>query len=520
MAGFRNKDQKLIGDRVTSLSTFGLRISDMLIANTETSGIKKPYVWGTSKFGEQRLNQYGLEEVYDFVGGRSGQKANVQKHPNYELIRQNLRKYATIDIIEDVLETISDETISYDDNRMFCNPKPIDIELKEDIKEAYRSNFFKIYSLFGFDDGISAWNLFKKWLVDGFIAFEIIYDDAEIEIIGFREIDPKDLEYIGYSEDEKVIYWNYTDPYTRKVIRLPDSKIIYISYTGLDSEDRISYLQRLIRPYNIMDALEQSKIIYSVTNAVFNKVITIPVTGKSKAQAKQSLATLMGHYKEDVSFDTDTGILEIDGKRSLPFYKEYWFPEKQGERPQIDTLRNEGPDLTRMDLDHFIKRFYISSKVPMNRFDMESSPRFHMGDPNDIERKEVRYAMFISRLRSIFQEIITKPLWLQMCLTYPALQSDSRFYSEVAINYHKNNYFEELKEQEITSRRIDHIDKLKRLQDDSGERDSTYFSTDWLVRKILIEGNLEFTEEALEENQKLLEKHRPKKDDGDTGSRW
>jgi hypothetical protein len=43
--------------------------------------------------------------------------------------------------------------------------------------------------MFGFNDDISAWQYFRQLLVDGFIAFEIVYDDKGRNVIGFKEID-------------------------------------------------------------------------------------------------------------------------------------------------------------------------------------------------------------------------------------------------------------------------------------------------------------------------------------------
>ena len=49
--------------------------------------------------------------------------------------------------------------------------------------------------MFGWDKSNGAWNTFKKFLIEGYIAFEIIYDNKPEyarEIIGFKELDPGD----------------------------------------------------------------------------------------------------------------------------------------------------------------------------------------------------------------------------------------------------------------------------------------------------------------------------------------
>ena len=46
----------------------------------------------------------------------------------------------------------------------------------------------------------------------------------------------------------------------------------------------------------------------------------------------------MNRYKEDISFNGDTGELLVNGKMNLPFNKEYWMPENENGTPQIETL--------------------------------------------------------------------------------------------------------------------------------------------------------------------------------------
>ena len=50
----------------------------------------------------------------------------------------------------------------------------------------------------------------------------------------------------------------------------------------------------------------------------------IPMGGKSKTRAKQSLAQLMSNYKEVVDFDWESATLTTNGKPNLQFNKEFY----------------------------------------------------------------------------------------------------------------------------------------------------------------------------------------------------
>ena len=55
-------------------------------------------------------------------------------------------------------------------------------EFQSTIKQRYKENFIKIYNSFGFNDGLTAWNYCKNFLIDGFIAYEIVRKDFDSEI--------------------------------------------------------------------------------------------------------------------------------------------------------------------------------------------------------------------------------------------------------------------------------------------------------------------------------------------------
>ena len=52
----------------------------------------------------------------------------------------------------------------------------------------------------------------------------------------------------------------------------------------------------------------------------------IPVGNFSFKNKDIILSKLISNYQNDVEFDTESGILEINDKISIPFQKEIWFP--------------------------------------------------------------------------------------------------------------------------------------------------------------------------------------------------
>ncbi len=88
---------------------------------------------------------------------------------------------------------------------------------------------------------------------------------------------------------------------------------------------------------------------------------------------------------------------------------------------------------------------------------------------------------FVNRLRSAFQEILTKPLWIQMCLKYRELENDEIFKSSIGLRFVQDNIFEEIRRQEILQKRMELVGALKEITD--GEE--PFFDVTWLIERYL-----------------------------------
>ena len=103
-------------------------------------------------------------------------------------------------------------------------------------------------------------------------------------------------------------------------------------------------------------------------------------------------------------------------------------------------------------------------------------------------RDEIKFSKFINRLRSVFQEILVKPLYIQMCLKYPEFADDPQFKTQVAMKFNEDNAFAELKTMEIMERRLDFIGSMRdSLMTTNAEtmEEEYFFDMDFLVKRYL-----------------------------------
>jgi len=249
--------------------------------------------------------------------------------------------------------------------------------------------------------------------------------------------------------------------------------------------------------------METTRIIWAVSNASFKTQFIIPVGGKSKTRAKQSLTSLMNSYREVVDFNYDSGEIQTNGKPMIPFNKEYWLPSKDGEQPEISTVGNDGPDLGDTEsLKYFADKLKIASKIPFSRFDKDGGSNYDM-EANGMLRDEIKFGKFIGRLRSIYQEILLKPVYLQMILNHNELKDDVSFKSGLGLKFVKDNVFEEMKEMELQTRRVDFIGNMKTQLATMGPdmEEIPYFDLGWLIRRY---GG--FTKDDIKANKRAKER--------------
>jgi hypothetical protein len=484
-----NKRPFTLSTALKSLSSFGMYYDDMVLRQSQAIGPTE------DALGYGQMNPFGADndDMYGAFAALSMTDTNLRKSiplfdRDYESKRDELRRFSLNDEIEDILDIMCDETVVYDDKNFFAYPDIIGLEVSDEVEKYSKKAFRQIYQYFGFNVDQSAWYFFRKFLIDGYLSFEIIYSEDQKEIIGFKEIDPITLMPGFNKEDGKKVWIQFKDVPNKERV-LYDSQIIYISYSSITTVSRVSYVERLIRAFNLMRIMEHTRIIWAVTNASFRMKFVIPMGGKSKTRAKQSLAQLMNNYKEVVDFDWESGSLETDGKPMLQFSREYWLPSKEGETPEIETLGGDGPDLSDVEaLKYFSDKLKQVSKIPYNRFLYEDGGGDFNLAADGMIRDEIKFSKFIRRLRSAFQEVLVKPLYLQMCLKYPEFANDPQFRTQIALRFNEENMFAELKNMEIMERRLEFISSMKdnlTISNPQTMEEESFFDLDFLVDRYL-----------------------------------
>ena len=472
-----------------NLSNHGMNYDDMIIRNQVGIGINEdPYAAKGNS-------------MYDFFSQRAvasvlNRKSIPYLDKSYNDKRRILREYSIKDEIRDFVSQVADECVVYNDDRDFCSPRPISNDYSQDIKDKYQQYFETIYNKYGFSDSITAWNMIKDFLVDGYVAVEIVYDDKKKNIIAFNRLRPETI-VPAYEPNVGHLWIQFPeDPQLRRIFL--DSQIVFVSYSTQNDFSETSYVEGLIKPYNQLKILEQTKIMFNIINATLYQEFKIPIKGLSRQKAEEQIGQLIHDYSEEVEWDDTLGTLTLNGSKHLPFNKQIWFPEGDAGSPSMELKSPQGHDLNE---DGMLKWFHQAlkraSKIPLNRFEGESGGGNLVTDAAEMTRDEIKFHNFIGRLRANFRELIVKPIKLQMLIEFPELIEDEVFLNQIDVIFYSNQVFEEWKKLGNLEKKAGIVGTLLGVM--NGEK--PYFHIEYIMDHIF-----KLTPEEKAENQKYWAK--------------
>jgi hypothetical protein len=497
MAGFWDRQSSSIGARISDnlrrISNLGMKYDDLVIKQSRAIGPTEAEAGGDLSSRDiayamamADINQKKYLAIFD---------------QQYRPRRDYLRQFALNSEIDFMVTTVADETIVFDEKNFFAYPSISDMDVKDEIKEEIDRQYKRIYTRFGFNDNLRVWQCFRQFLIDGILAFEIVFDEKGKNVIGLKELDGAFLRQDVRNENGvlKKVWYSYPDD--PKLARmLYDTQVIYISYASGNLISRISYVENMVRSFNLLRTIENSQAMWLLMNATWRMKMIVPIGSKSPQKARESLGELMSLYKEDITLDPNSGELQIHGSPSSQYYKNYVFPSKNGENVDISPMPGEGPDMQNGNLTNYWQnKLKEDSKIPFARFDKALNGGQLAGTAaTGVDREEIRFGKFCNRLRSAFQEILIKPLWIQMCIQRKDLENDELFKASLGLSFTKDNIFEEMRSNEILDKRIDIVTKMQSVLDREGK---PFFDTAWLVERYL-----KFDKQTMQANEDAKKK--------------
>lgn len=440
-------------------------------------------------------------------------------------------RYRELSLLPDVdfaIDDIVNEMIVMDGSEDAVKMNLEQVKVNKSVKTAIEKEFKTILSLLDWNN--QAYEIVKKWYIDGRLYYHIILDEANKNkgISELRYIDPRQIRKIREIDrevDEKTgielvsvrdeyftynargIQFNAPNSYSSVAsiggIKITTDAVCYTHSGIVDkySAAILSHLHKAIKPINQLKMMEDALVIYRIARAPERRIFYVDVGNLPKSKADDYLRTVMNRYRNKLQYNIETGEMK-DERRFMSMLEDYWLPRREGSQgTSIETLPG-GENLGEMqDVEYFQKKVYRALNVPLSRLD--SSSGFQLGRAAEISRDEVKFAKFIHRIRlrftHLFDELLKKQLILKKIIS---AEEWDEIREGIKYTYNTDNHFAELKESEIIKSRLE---LLSAMDSFAGK----YYSVKWIRQNVLRQ-----TEEEQAEIDSEIKQEKTKYGDG------
>lgn len=397
------------------------------------------------------------------------------------------------------------------------------------VKDMISQEFDNILALLNFNQ--LGYDVFRRWYVDGRLYYQAIIDVTKPQegISELRYIDPRKIRKVREIKESKQQLDNKQNGgniqslkktevvneffiYNEKGFaaktgtigsqtsagqsgtRITKDSILHITSGILDvaSSVVLSHLHKAIKPLNQLRAIEDASVIYRLARAPERRVFNIDVGNLPKIKAEQYMRDVMTRYKNKIVYDASTGEIR-DDRKFMTMLEDFWLPKRDGKGTTIDTLPG-GENLGEMtDVEYFQKKLYRSLNVPQSRLESESV--FSLGQGSEITRDEVKFAKFVDRLRTRFDQLFLGALGKQVVLK-GIMQSGEwdLFVDKIKFDYARDNYYSELKDSQITASRAQNLALVQPFI-------GLYVSNNWARKEILRQSE----DQIIQEDQLIMQ---------------
>ena len=463
---------------------------------------------------EERLQAFSLPENQDaavelkgptVTGGAYGTYLDLEGTVKNEIeLITRYREMAMNPEVELAVDDIVNESVITEQGKSPVAISLGNVDIPESIKTKIVDEFDEVLRLLAFHE--YAYDIFKKWYVDGRLYYHIMIDSKSPKdgIQELRAIDPRKIKKAREVRDKKsngdklvslprnvTEYYLYYPggvssrvsgmggPNTQQALKITDDAICHIHSGILDSGNKmiLGNLHKAIKPMNQLKMLEDATVIYRLARAPERRIFYVDVGNLPKVKAEQYLSGIMSKFKNKTVYDTETGEVR-DDRKHMSMLEDFWLPRREGGRGTEITTLPGGTNLGEIeDIIYFKKKLYKALGVPVSRLEPEGS--FSLGRATEISRDEVKFGKFVNRLRYRFTNLFDDLLGKQLQLKGIVSKDDwDVIKTLIQYNFRQDSHFSELKHTEVMRERLEIAQTID-------EYVGKYYSKQWLRKNVL-----------------------------------
>jgi len=411
------------------------------------------------------------------------------------------------EIVNDAIVTndLSEDIITLDFKKLD------DKQITENNKKKIIDEWKYLYGLQNLDENLETY--FRRFYVDSVLISEDIFDNDNmkegiqainiLDPIGMiKEFSPKKKKFIYYKQKYDQNGYSFLDQETAMKKIWVEDQISVCNSGSWDPARKMymSYLNYAVMPINKLNSIETSIIVYALTRSTERMVYYIDVGDMPEKKALAKIQNIAKANSSVIKYDPATGSTS-NSKDKIKLTKDIYLGRRNGEKgTQIENLSASDMNIGEMPvLEYFQDLLYRSLKVPRLRRSKEAT--FQFGETGEVEREELSFFKFITKLRlkltHIFRNQLKKHLIAKGICNEE--EWEDTYKRIITFNFLNNNDFDEMKRVAALKSRLELLQTISEytLRDFNGNL--TIFSREWVMDNIL-----KLTDEQKKEIEKQL----------------
>lgn len=387
--------------------------------------------------------------------------------------QERARKYDTVASRSEVNESliqICNEGVYKDDVDEICS---LDIDHDAAIGDPVRKKLGKIFRqtvlrrIMRFhQDG---WEYMKYLLTRGRIFFEVLYDQETGEIVGVNMLPEEHM--IIVVQDNLIIGYRQMLTGTmasqnngKNYIEFSPNQILYASLgmTGPGGvNDPRSILEPAMKPYNQLNTIEDSVVMYRVLWGSEKLVLKVDVSGMTKATAEKFMKDQAKMFSRRLDYNSMTG--EVTNFGTSPGLTEHFIIGVGNGRTGSSIERMQGgAELGNIDDLKFFKRNLVNSlMVPPGRITALAgdSQNYSQGKIGEVTQAEVSFARLVQRYQTPFETILIR-LFVMVLNTDNTIDDSIKLQEFYTVRFRKSNGFQNFIDSEVWTTKLAVFDSM------------------------------------------------------------
>lgn len=284
-------------------------------------------------------------------------------------------------------------------------------------------------------------NYLEDYYIDGELYLENVIDTNNTKrgILYWKKLPTETMDFVyNYDSGQVEAFLQYlrggiTNVHIKSVEDLKNNndvivfntaQIAYMNYGKFSPVDRTKiygYLEKARKPFNQLNMIETSVIIYRLVRAPERFVFNIDVGNMPRDKAMQFVEKMKQKLSTKESFDPETGLLK-KAVNVMSISENFFLPtSSSGRSSSVTTVGGNPSGFAELDdIYYFQKKLYKALKYPITRVqntkENRSGDSLFGGSSNfgEIPRDEVKWSVFLETQQDKFCRMLLKTFLIHL----------------------------------------------------------------------------------------------------------